>query len=295
MFIEQYLQGSGNELKEKFWSRKSSSRLAFDLYSWMVNEDCTEDFQFEKKLPGVICSNHGPAGSPNMDVFIETSNDIIYIESKYTESSNWVFKTGEKPLSKAYWDNDATDIYKMDIAERFYGMKSIADKFSEFCNIIDDVIEIQKTNNRYLHREWFDPKQETCHLFGIIFDLLNAQINNGIASCEPDPSNVTKKIHFLNIVYNMKDDIIHGEGGEDLPTIFRREALNMMRVIGLGDNFSYDFMRVQELFEDNSCLDINFKDRPVFGMKDITIQQQIWQYSWAEALERRKAHGLRTR
>ena len=93
----------------------------------------------------------------------------------------------------------------------------------------------------------------------------------------------------------MKDDIIHGEGGEDLPTIFRREALNMMRVIGLGDNYSYDFMRVQELFEDNSCLDINFKDRPVFGMKDITIQQQIWQYSWAEALERRKAHGLRTR
>lgn len=83
--------------------------------------------------------------------------------------------------------------------------------------------------------------------------------------------------------------------GEDLPTIFRREALNMMREIGLGDNFSYDFMSVQELFEDNSCLDINFKDRPVFGMKDITIQQQIWQYSWAEALERRRANGLRTR
>ena len=92
----------------------------------------------------------------------------------------------------------------------------------------------------------------------------------------------------------MKDDVIHGEEGEDLPTIFRREALNMMREIGLGDNFSYDFMSVQELFEDNSCLDINFKDRPVFGMKDITIQQQIWQYSWAEVLERR-ANGLRTR
>lgn len=41
----------------------------------------------------------------------------------------------------------------------------------------------------------------------------------------------------------MKDDVIHGEEGEDLPTIFRREALNMMRKIGLGDNFSYDFMR----------------------------------------------------
>lgn len=92
----------------------------------------------------------------------------------------------------------------------------------------------------------------------------------------------------------MKDDVIHGEEGEDLPTIFRREALNMMRKIGLGDNFSYDFMSVQELFEDNSCLDINFKDRPVFGMKDITVQQQIWQYSWAEVLERR-ANGLRTR
>ena len=293
-FISQYLEGDGNEISKKFWSVKSSSRLAFDLYSWI------DGVSFEKKLPGIICrksstGKKSTAGVPNMDVCFNLNNTTIYIESKYTESSNWVFKTGEKPLSKAYWDNDATDIYKMDIAERFYGMKSIADKFSEFCNTIDDVIEIQKTNNRYLHREWFDPKQETCHLFGIILDLLNAQINNGIASCETDPSNVTKKIHFLNIVYNMKDDIIHGEGGEDLPTIFRREALNMMRVIGLGDNFSYDFMRVQELFEDNSCLDINFKDRPVFGMKDITIQQQIWQYSWAEALERRKAHGLRTR
>ena len=107
--------------------------------------------------------------------------------------------------------------------------------------------------------------------------------------------NAHKASLFRNIWKATAMKFPRNSGGEDLPTIFRREALNMMREIGLGDNFSYDFMSVQELFEDNSCLDINFKDRPVFGMKDITVQQQIWQYSWAEALERRRANGLRTR
>ena len=34
-FISQYLEGDGNEISKKFWSVKSSSRLAFDLYSWI--------------------------------------------------------------------------------------------------------------------------------------------------------------------------------------------------------------------------------------------------------------------
>ena len=84
MFIEQYLQGSGNELHEHFWSSNSSSRLAFDLYSWMAVEPITIDFQFEKQLPGVVCKKSGPSGVPNMDVYFETKDDIVFIENKYT-------------------------------------------------------------------------------------------------------------------------------------------------------------------------------------------------------------------
>ena len=52
-FIEQFLHGSGNELKKKFWSNTSSSRLCFDLYSWLCEEKGVKNFQFEKQLPAV--------------------------------------------------------------------------------------------------------------------------------------------------------------------------------------------------------------------------------------------------
>ena len=45
-FIEQFLQGSGNELVSKFWKDSSSSRLCFDLYSWLCNVQSVSNFQF---------------------------------------------------------------------------------------------------------------------------------------------------------------------------------------------------------------------------------------------------------
>ena len=82
-FLYQYIEGSGNELKSKFWSLGSSSRLAFDLYSWIANEERIVDFQFEKKLPGI----KGARGVPNMDVYIETEIERVFIENKYLLTS----------------------------------------------------------------------------------------------------------------------------------------------------------------------------------------------------------------
>ena len=50
--ILQYIRGAGNELEEKFWQDHSSSRMAFDLYSWMQEEKYSEikDFSFEYQL-----------------------------------------------------------------------------------------------------------------------------------------------------------------------------------------------------------------------------------------------------
>ena len=86
-FIQQFLEGSGNELKEKFWSDASSSRLCFDLYSWLCSEPKVKSFQFEKQLPGVLTGRK--SGRPNMDVYFEYENHIIFIESKYTEKDSW--------------------------------------------------------------------------------------------------------------------------------------------------------------------------------------------------------------
>jgi hypothetical protein len=48
-FIEQYLRGAGKELSGSFWNIKSSSRLAFDLFSWTVDLQSVKDFSFEYK------------------------------------------------------------------------------------------------------------------------------------------------------------------------------------------------------------------------------------------------------
>ena len=140
-FIDDYLEGSGNELGLKFWSVNSSSRLAFDLYSWIIKEKSkVVEFQFEKKLPGVICTKSGPAGVPNMDVFFETKDDMVYIESKYLEAASLAYKGGSKPnLSKAYWDDNKHG--NLTLAQRFYGCEEIAKQFSDFCETIQEKID----------------------------------------------------------------------------------------------------------------------------------------------------------
>jgi len=77
-FLFQYLNGAGNELGTKFWQPHSSSRMAFDLYSWLKTNDDALDFCFEKQLDGMKSGGMGP----NMDVFIETKDEVIFIEKK---------------------------------------------------------------------------------------------------------------------------------------------------------------------------------------------------------------------
>lgn len=284
MFIEQYLQGSGNELKEKFWSRKSSSRLAFDLYSWMVNEDCTKDFQFEKKLPGVICSNHGPAGSPNMDVFIETSNDIIYIESKYTEKAKrdknkHIKYISEDPkqseLSKAYWFNGKHG--GLELKQRFYNEKEIARLFSEFC--YNDIYKLIK--NIEYKWTWFDVKQETCHLFGIIFALLQAGKYGNEYRCEP--KELSKNVHLYNIIWD-ENDKIKCELGEpnSFPNIFGNKAEMLVKkcveLKGVkGIEFNFEIMTVQSLMNENDFFGFDFTKANAFGL-DKSLHEQMEQY-----------------
>ena len=117
-FIMQYLDGDGNELNKKFWSIHSSSRFAFELYSWMANDSRITDFSFEKKLMGLNEAKKGP----NMDVYIEKTNEAFFIESKFTEKTSPTIDN----LSEAYYlkTSEATNkrglIGKLDLEERYY-------------------------------------------------------------------------------------------------------------------------------------------------------------------------------
>lgn len=269
-FIDQYLQGNGEELKSKFWSKNSSSRLAFDLYSWIVNEPISS-FQFEKKLPGVICSPKGPAGVPNMDVYFETKKDIFFIESKYTEKTSWEYKNGD--LSKAYWDNNKYGgLY---FGERFYGKTNIAKAFSDFCNTIQNSID-HLDNYAKEKWNWFDAKQETCHLFGIIFFLLNARKENKTYLCD-DEFKQQKNIHLCNIIWELEKDDFE-QNTSSFPVFFEKQAVKLVKTC-LGDSVQFDFIitTIQELLKENNFYGLDFTKAIAFGTKT-PLKTQMEQY-----------------
>lgn len=231
-FLLQYLEGSGNELKEKFWSPMSSSRLCFDLYSWMGSDPEYKVIEFEKKLPGIV--SKGREVHPNMDVYFETNDGIYFIESKYTETAqNHEYLNA---LPEAYWKTD--EVYKnskgkettYSISLRYHQKDDVKKAFLEF---IDD---IQKEAIKEEKKSWFDAKQETCHLLGIV-----------LLESEEKP---TKPIRFLNIAANYEYDTF--------AEYFRSKAEAMVNQLFVSNSvnasFEYRLCSVKDFFG-NSFLD----------------------------------------
>ena len=210
LFVMQFLGGDGNELKKKFWSKRSSSRMAFELYSGLKDNDDIKELFFEYPLPGLASGGKGP----NMDVYIETENDIIFIESKFKEKANLKY-IKEGYLSKAYYSEEPYGERGMGLDERFYGNKW-ANRFARFCRDWEDIRNSNSWGEEY---EWFEPKQETCHLSGILlflFDTDNAERIKG------------KGIHLYNIYWKLgeKDGTPEmSQQFEDLANSFLTEIL----------------------------------------------------------------------
>ena len=110
-------------------------------------------------------------------------------ESKFKEKANLKY-IKEDYLSKAYYSEDPYGKRHMGLDERFYGNKW-ASRFARFCRDWED---IRNSNNWGKEYEWFEPKQETCHLSGILlylFDPVNAERIKG------------KSIHLYNIYWKL--------------------------------------------------------------------------------------------
>lgn len=259
-FIEQFLQGSGNELKWKFWSERSSSRLCFDLYSWLCKEKGIKNFQFEKQLPSVRIGKVKYGTPPNMDVFFEKGDDVFFIESKYTEKSGWEYKD-DKYLSEAYWEEGGYKSCQMSIGERFYDNPQIAESFRRFCEDIQKEI-IQRKEKEQKQFSWFDPKQETCHLFGIIFYVINNQIKN-------------KNIFLCNNVYEIKNSDCFKISGS-IVEVFKEKAELMLNNLFKENNckFTFEVNTIQEMLE-NGFKGIDFPKAKMFAMDDESLVEYI--------------------
>ena len=235
-FIFQYLRGAGNELQRKFWSEHSSSRMAFELYSGLAKNKNVIDLEFEKQLDGPKSGGMGP----NMDVYIETAEEIIFVESKFTEKANLNYinrkNEADSYLSPAYWKKAEYGRKRLTLEERLD--PRFAESFADFCNKWED--EMQKNNWRKRGSvDWFEPKQETCHLSGILFFIFN---NKELISRK-------KKVRLFNIYWNLGN-----EGKSDMEKAFVTKANAMIKKI-ISDNkgdlkdldFKIDAFSVQEM------------------------------------------------
>lgn len=232
-FIDQYLNGDGNELKSKFWSKKSSSRFAFDLYSWLAKDPNVLDFQFEFKLPGMASGGK----TPNMDVFIETENKLIFIESKFSELADNKYKS-DGGLSEAYWLDAPYGSKQMSLVDRYHGCEC-ASHFRDFITDFDEKMkEVTRDGN-----EWFYAKQETCHLIGIALYLHQ---NLALKS---------KKVCLYNIVWRLKGD----KFPSDLSKAFDDLLVDYSPKLFAGVNFEYKTFAAQSLLDGSVKLDGNIE------------------------------------
>jgi hypothetical protein len=204
-FIMDYLQGEGDELGGKFFSPFSSSRLCFDIYSWLALPTYEKEgytVAFEKFLPRLKLGRENPY--PNMDVMIVHGDTLLFIESKFTETVSYPGGNKESEndfcLPLSYSSGLAENLQDKErevLIDRYYGNEEAALRFRSF---ILDINDAAKKNSQV--NDWFDPKQECTHLFGILFYLLGV---DPVRSLESDFGKEIRHVLFYNIVYSFDD------------------------------------------------------------------------------------------
>lgn len=253
LFIDQFMAGSGNELKEKFWSPRSSARLCFDLYSWMGEDEGFDDVEFEYKLCCLVSG--GRRVYANMDVYYAVGNEVTFIESKYTETAdnrNYMID-----LPEAYWKTTCEyksasgKVVRQEILERYSKQRDVMDQFFAFIGDISEEL------NKRGAVSWFDAKQETCHLLGIVNYILSDTLDKEV-----------EVVNFHNVAANYEQDAF--------AEYFRSRAEEMVRNIlktrNLSIQFNYGLYSIKDFFEKHGWL-----DRKAYAT-DLTVSDLLASY-----------------
>ena len=226
VFLLQYLEADGNELHDKFWNCKSSSRFAFELYSWMAADSRYKNFEFEKKLLGI---KHGTP--PNMDVYFEVENRVIFIESKFSEN----YLPSIDDVADAYYVDypDAYDSKRKNklnstLTERYQNDENAAQMFSSLVTRTKEILR-----NASKNKTWMYFKQEITHLVGIALTVRKDK--TGYYK--------NKQLEFYNIYYDFGDVV------EECTEQFFKESNDIMQQLleGYCKSFKYSHLSAQEM------------------------------------------------
>lgn len=255
-FIYQYLEGDGNELLSKFFNVYSSSRICFELYSWLANDEDIDDIEFEYHLPSMRSSSNIKLRGSNMDVYYVIGNNIYFIESKFTEALN----NKNNIIPDAYYKERGIAKSQKGIplnSDLYYRFSDNGILVRLFPNFVEDVIgyiELYRDSTQ----DWFDVRQEIAHLFGICQYIYKNQkkVNN-------------TRIHFYNVVYDFKDDI------SLLAVLFRNRVEKLMEeyieLLNLRISFEYDYKYMQDIYKNIPY------DKLAFG-SDMTVKEILSKY-----------------
>lgn len=209
----------------------------------MSKEPDVIDFEFEYKLPNLKSGGMGP----NMDVFIETKDELIFVESKFTERANLHY-IDNGYLKKAYYDEEGYGRNNMKLIDRFY-RNDWAKLFSKFC-----LEREEKMKEEGWHKgiDWFEPKQETCHLSGILLFLSENKNHQKIKG---------KKIRLYNIYWKLENDKnspMQLSFCENAQKLIDKIINEYFQELGVFD-FKLDAFSVQEMLNDNTKLSPHIK------------------------------------
>ena len=255
-FIYQYLEGDGNELISKFFNVYSSSRLCFELFSWMANHDDVENIEFEYHLPAMRSSSDHKLKGSNMDLYYVKNDDIYFIESKFTETvNNKINIIPDAYYKERGYAKSQRGIYlKSDLLYRFNNNYSLVGLFPIFVEEMISYVELYADDNQ----DWFDIKQEVAHIFGIsqyIYKNRKLLIN-------------IKNIYFYNVIYRFDNEI------SLIATLFKNKVIefmnNYLNKLELDLKFHYDFKYMQDIYKDIDDNEIAYgSDKKVKDILDI--------------------------
>ena len=255
-FITQYLEADGNELSKKFWSIRSSSRFAFELYSWMAEQADVKSLFFEYKLVGI----KGSPKKPNMDVYIEKGDSAIFIESKFAES----YSQSSFSMPDAYWKKegaisaDGTKDLRSTLGERYYGLTDVANRFSAFIQKAEELLKAAKKEDRC----WMDFEQEIKHLIGIALTLIASKTQYR-----------DKDIKFYNVYYDFGDPIypyVH-----DFFSLAEKMMNELLVDAGYCKSFEYGHISAQKLAQSTKVAEFDPHAKAFGSEKE--IHEILWE------------------
>jgi hypothetical protein len=143
-------------------------------------------------------------------------------------------------LPEAYWKTSreyksvSGKVVNQEILERYSKREDVMNRFVSFIDDISQQVNMKGAVS------WFDAKQETCHLLGIVNYILDLDLAEG-----------EKVVNFYNVAANFEQD--------DFADYFRIKGEEMVRNIlktrNLSLQFNYGLYSIKEFFENHGWLD----------------------------------------